>query len=75
MSGKVCTASIQSSAHYSMRHLHPEWRLGQALYNTLARAHPDIAAAISQTQADPFYDDERVPAFWSVLLVFERTGR
>lgn len=33
---------------------HPEWRIGQALFNTLFEARPDIANTLKGTPDDPF---------------------
>lgn len=44
------------------RYLFPNWRLGQAYFNVLARLRPDLADDIRQ-EVDPFYDDELVSEF------------
>jgi len=44
----------------SNKKLHPEWRLGQTMFNTLYKSHPNIADLIRGTTLDPFYkkDDQ-----------------
>lgn len=47
-------------------------RRGQALYNHL-RHHPalhDFANKITGTEADCFYDDKKIPAFYTALYAF-----
>ena len=41
----------------------PHCRRGQALFNYLAVAHPELAEKIRATEADCFYDDKKIPAF------------
>lgn len=41
-----------------------EQRQGQALMNALWRVHPDLYNEIHGTDADCFYDDSKVPAFY-----------
>ena len=42
----------------------PAQRWGQALFNTLFAVHPEVAEKVrSDFRVDPFYDDDRVPAF------------
>lgn len=38
-------------------------RNGQQAFNELYASEPEIAAAIQGTEYDPFYLDERLPAF------------
>lgn len=38
-------------------------RIGQYLYNRLFGYNPDLANSITATEFDPFYNDNRVPAF------------
>lgn len=44
-----------------------EWRLGQALYNALADINSLLASGLVATNLDPFYKDERAPAFLNHL--------
>jgi hypothetical protein len=30
-------------------------------------SHPELADSIRGTVADPFYDDDRLPAFWAAV--------
>lgn len=49
---------------YVEEHRHDlDWRRGQTAFNLLAQARPRIAAVVP-AEADPFYLDERLPAFW-----------
>lgn len=41
-----------------------DWREGQAAYNVLSKERPDLASQINGTDLDPFYDNERLPAFY-----------
>lgn len=43
------------------------WRKGQAAFNYLCSAHPQLAERIRGTEADPFYDDMRLPTFEAVV--------
>lgn len=45
----------------------PEWRRGQAYFNTLYAVRPDIANMIVSTGVDPFYRDDWIPAFLDVV--------
>lgn len=40
------------------------YRQDQFLFNCLYEAEPEKANALRTTAADPFYRDERIPAFW-----------
>lgn len=40
-------------------------RWGQALFNSLHYLDPELANEVRGTEADPFYDDARVDAFYS----------
>lgn len=40
-----------------------EWRRGQTYFNLLRRIDPDAASEVVGTKYDPFFKDERVPAF------------
>lgn len=41
-----------------------EWRHGQALFNLLHDARPDLAAALTGTVYDPFFDDRKIEIAW-----------
>jgi hypothetical protein len=43
-------------------------RAGQWLYNCLRALRPDIAEEICTTDADPFYDDKKIPACWERII-------
>ena len=38
-------------------------RAGQAAFNHLHGAYPELANKINGTEADCFYDDKKIPAF------------
>jgi hypothetical protein len=42
---------------------HPHFRKGQAFMESLACIDFDIYMKIMNTDADPFYDDSKIPAF------------
>ncbi|MFA6094175.1 MAG: hypothetical protein WC986_14650 [Elusimicrobiota bacterium] len=41
------------------------WRKGQTAFNALWEKRPDLADKIRATAADPFYDDSKLPTFWT----------
>jgi len=41
----------------------PEWRRGQAYFNTLAAFHPEVAEQFRGSLTDPFHNDSKLPAF------------
>ena len=43
-------------------------RLGQWAFNLLYEAYPEIANNIRGGEADPFYDDDRIPLFLQAIL-------
>ena len=45
----------------------PEWRTGQAYFNTLAEMRPDIAEQVRGTTVDCFYQDWLIPDFLNVV--------
>lgn len=50
---------------YVEAHRHDlDWRPGQAAFNLLVQARPEIAGRVRGTAEDPFYVDDRLPAFW-----------
>lgn len=47
---------------------HPQWRRGQALFNTLWKLHPEIANAIrGDDHLDPFHNDHNIQNLWQHL--------
>ncbi len=46
----------------------PHLRRGQCYYNALYTLRPDLANEICGTKLDPFYVDERIPAFLEWLM-------
>lgn len=54
---------------------HPEWRLGQTYFNVLWDVNRDLALDVYMGEADPFYFDNRIPAFLgAVHSYFEAFG-
>lgn len=49
------------------KNLYPSWRMGQTYFNVLHDLRPDIANKLRATVADPFYNDELIGAFLSVV--------
>lgn len=43
----------------------PAWRLGQTYFNVLFTNYPELGDWVRGTAIDPFYVDERIPAFKS----------
>jgi len=43
-------------------------RWGQWAFNLLYEAYPEIANNIRGGEADPFYDDDRIPLFLQAIL-------
>jgi hypothetical protein len=52
----------------NMMHEHPTWRTGQAYFNALYTLYPEVADAVRATDADPFYQDSRLDAFFEAIL-------
>lgn len=50
----------------------PDWRTGQTAFNLLLSIDPDFAETIRATPADPFHNDDKLPAF--LAKVVERTA-
>jgi hypothetical protein len=43
---------------------YPEWRTGQAMFNTLYQLEPEVADMVrGRLGIDPFYNDNNIPAF------------
>lgn len=57
-----------AAAAMRMRAANPAWRAGQCAYNSLRDTNTVVADLVySDLDADPFYDDARLPAFWQFL--------
>lgn len=50
------------------------WRVGQFYFNALNYVRPDLAKEVRATELDPFYDDERIPAFMEALASMWSAG-
>ena len=46
-------------------------REGQAAFNALFELRQDLSEQIRTTDLDPFYRDDRLPAFWAWLEGFD----
>lgn len=44
--------------------LNPEWRQGQTLYNVFSESFPAQADALRESDANPYYDEEKVADAW-----------
>jgi hypothetical protein len=42
-------------------------RKGQALFNALYKVHPGLADKVRATPLDPFYQDDRIPDFLTMV--------
>lgn len=42
-------------------------RKGQALFNALVKVHPGLAEKVRMTPLDPFYQDDRIPDFLTMI--------
>jgi predicted alpha-1,6-mannanase (GH76 family) len=52
--------------------MNPNWRRGQAFYNTLDAYDPATAEALRVSNVNPFYDDSNVPkAIWFIAERWE----
>ena len=45
-----------------------DWRHGQFAFNMLYSWRPVLADKIRTTEIDPFYRDDRLPAFWEYVI-------
>lgn len=50
------------------RKTHPEWRLGQTIFNVLAEHYPPLAEKIRYANADPFYITDNVVRCYQIIL-------
>ena len=50
---------------------YPHLRKGQALMNALHDVHLECYKSIFTTEADCFYVDDKIPAFWEAVTKFE----
>ena len=48
----------------------PDWRIGQTYFNVLRMLQPEIAEQFRGESIDPFYSDDRIPNFLSVLVKY-----
>jgi len=49
------------------RNTHKGLREGQILFNVFHKINPDMANFICGREFDPFYDDDRIPAFCNFI--------
>jgi hypothetical protein len=47
---------------------HPEWRYGQAVWNTALALYPDQVEPFRGSRIDPFYRDELAEAFLDAIF-------
>lgn len=63
---------------YDYMHLHflgvyanvKSYRKGQAYFNALYEIYPEVADLIRGTDADPFYTDNRLAAFYDAIMPY-----
>lgn len=48
-----------------MERVHPEWRKGQAAFNTLWDWRRDLAVVLVDSTVDPYHHDSRLPEFYA----------
>jgi len=48
--------------------IHPTWRKGQTWFNSLRVLYPSVADYITDTENDPFYDDEKIDNFFKEIM-------
>lgn len=58
---------LRNQIEEAIRLRHRDFRAGQAAFNMLYVLRPDLADQIRGTDLDPFYQDERLPAFYAWL--------
>lgn len=63
ISREFLTAAIERAAQ-----AHPEWRYGQAVFNTAHAWMPDRSNRLRATDLDPFHRDDRASAFLDALF-------
>lgn len=51
-------------------HANKDWRIGQAYFNTLVEARPDLAEKVRGTNLDPFYADNAMDACFVRFIYF-----
>lgn len=68
--GFVLTYEDFLDAALANQSLHTEWRWGQTLYNTLWGVNSNLATHIARSDADPFYRDEAIPLFLTVVYEY-----
>lgn len=65
---------VQMNAAMRHRHKNNDERLGQAYFNALYFAWPEVADLVSGTEADPFYADDfkdpRFEKFFDVIMPY-----
>ena len=54
--------TLFEQAKLNFQQYHPTWRYGQSIFNTGMVLHPELFEQIRGTEADPFYQNSRVPA-------------
>ena len=46
---------------------YPNWRKGQLYFNCLYSMDPELANELRGSDKDPFYRDDRIPAFLEII--------
>jgi hypothetical protein len=57
---------VDNLAKY-LKQSHPEFRLGQSLMNALREVNMELYQKITATDADCFYQDDKIPQFWEAI--------
>lgn len=77
MSTSVDLSQLIREAGNMINKYEDKLRAGQTLWNALVYVvgpNSDIAEAIWNTDADPYYKDENIPAFFALLMETPKTG-
>jgi hypothetical protein len=53
-----------------LKNAYPEWRMGQTFFNALQEIDEELADSVRGREADPFYQDEKIPEFLGVVATF-----
>ena len=61
-----CVEQVTKKA-VQLRQQNPQLREGQSLMSALHDYSPQLYQDLTNSQADPFYDDELIPAFWMTV--------
>jgi hypothetical protein len=67
---EMLNLKLLNEVHTLAKHMqqkYPHWREGQCLMNALHEIDADCFRAITTTEADCFYVDEKIQNFWDAV--------